>query len=205
MSELIFRSLADADIEVRADGEERIVSGIAVPWDRPTRIDSSLTESFARGAFARQMRDPLRIPFARDHLPHGGALIGRVTMLRDDTAGLYAEARISPTPAGDETIALIRDGALDSLSIGFRADQNRQLPGGVMQRLRATLSELAVVLQPAYAGAKVLALRSGEECPECGHRAGEVEPAAVAAVGGLQRLQRARVLRASMPRLPDAS
>lgn len=166
-----YRSLADlgADVQLRSGGDGRTLSGIAVPWDRPTQIRRSLRESFARDAFRSQTKDPGRIPLAREHLPLGGALIGRVTMLRNDAAGLYAEARIARTAAGDETLALLEDGALDSLSIGFREGQNRRLQDGTIERRTATMTELAVVLRPAIVESKVLALRSEDECPHCGH------------------------------------
>ena len=94
-------------------------------------------------------------------MSHGGTLIGRILDLRDDSAGLYFEARISSTPAGDETLTLLRDGALDQVSIGFRERQNRRLSDGTVERVTADLRELAVVLQGAYGdNAAVSSIRS---------------------------------------------
>lgn len=138
------------EIEVRSSGDGRTVFGIAVPYGKPQRIDSRLTEQFAHGAFAKQISAAHRVPFTRDHLSQGGSVIGKVTELRDDQAGLYFEAKISKTLAGDETLELLRDGALDQVSIGFRTGQDRKLPGGITERATATLTELAVVLNGAY-------------------------------------------------------
>lgn len=149
MTDILFRSFTP-DIEVRAGGDGRTVHGIAVPYGRAQRINSTLTEQFAPGAFNAAVRSAHRVPFARDHLPMGGTLIGRLTELRDDTAGLYFEARVAQTVAGDETLALLRDGALDQVSIGFRAKQDRRLPDGTVERVTADLRELAVVLEGAY-------------------------------------------------------
>lgn len=145
----LFRSFTP-DIEVRSGGDGRTVHGIAVPYAHPQRIDSTLTEQFARGAFRKQLESAHRVPFARDHMSHGGQLIGKITQLRDDAAGLYFEARVSPTSLGNDTLELLRDGALDQVSIGFRPGQDRRLPGGVVERVTAHLTELAVVLQGAY-------------------------------------------------------
>src|SRR5690606_31925015 len=115
-------------------------------------------------AFDHQMNAAHRIKVAREHLPLGGVLIGKVVELRNDAKGLFASMRISATPVGDETLELVRDGALTDLSIGFRERQNRRLDGGVVERVKADLFEIAVVLEGAYGDqAEVLAVRSEEE------------------------------------------
>jgi HK97 family phage prohead protease len=141
------------DLEVRSgDGTGRTVYGIAVPYNAPTRINAHLTEVFVRGAFAHQVGRPGRVKFAREHMPLGGELIGAATLLREDTHGLYGEFRIAATPKGNETLELIRAGALDELSIGFIEvpGQNRKMGNGLVERHRADLREVAVVMEGAY-------------------------------------------------------
>lgn len=145
------------DLEVRSSGDGRTVTGIAVPFNRPQRIDTRLTEQFRSGAFDQQLRAGARVPFGREHLGLGGVLIGTTVVLRNDSAGLYGEWRVSRTPAGDETLELIKDGALSQLSIGFRERQNATLPGGVTERVKAHLTEVAVVLNGAYESAAAVA------------------------------------------------
>ena len=112
-------------------------------------------------SFNHQLRAANRVHFAREHMQLGGTLIGRTMVLRDDAAGLYGEWRVSATPAGDETLELVKDGALTDLSIGFRERQNRRVPGGVLERVTADLREVAVVLQGAYGeNAMVSAVRT---------------------------------------------
>jgi len=151
------------DLEVRSaaqGGDGRTIFGIAVPWNAPQRIDDKLIEQFARGAFSHQLRAANRVRTAREHVQLGGSLIGVTTLLRDDAAGQYWEARISKTPLGDETLELVKDGALSHLSVAFRERPggNRRLPGGVVERTRADLMEVAVVMQGAYGD---LAMASG--------------------------------------------
>lgn len=138
------------DLEVRSGGDGRTIFGIVVPYDAPTRIDDKLVETFARGAFNHQLKAPSRVKLAREHVMLGGKLIGSATLLRDDSAGLYAELRASKTPDGDETLELVKDNALDQLSVAFRERQNRRLGGGVTQRVKADLFEIAVVMEGAY-------------------------------------------------------
>ena len=76
------------------------------------------------------------------------------------------QLRVAETPTGDETLALVRDGALDELSIYFRERQNRKLGGGVVARVTADLLEVAVVLEGAYGRlATVTGMRSADGAP----------------------------------------
>jgi HK97 family phage prohead protease len=168
-NELLHRTFTP-DLEVRSKGDGRTVVGIAVPYNRPQRINDHLTEEFVRGAFNHQMKAANRVSFARDHIALGGTLIGCAKMLRDDASGLYGEWRVSNTPTGNDTLELMKDGALRELSVGFRErrDGNRRA-GNVTQRVKADLFEVAVVLEGAYgAGATVSAVRAAMKVPPMG-------------------------------------
>ncbi len=162
---MLYRSFTP-DLEVRSDGDGRTIVGIAVPYGRTINVPSEgIRERFARGAFNHQLRAANRIAFARDHLPFGGTLIGAPKLLRDDAAGLYGEWRVSRTAMGDETLELVRDGALRELSVGFRERRNRTVadPGGpITERVKADASEVAVVMAGAYGrqGAVMTGVRS---------------------------------------------
>ena len=173
MTEVQFRSLAEADVEIRADGDKRTIEGIFVPYRAPTRITAELTEEFVHGAFRAQVRaldlgEHPTIPVGRGHFggpnnPLGGLLVGRVLSLRDTSEGLYGHAKISRTRDGDETLELIGDEVLRHLSIGFVPGKSQMTSEGVTQRRTALLTELAVVMAGAYGeGAKVAAIRDAE-------------------------------------------
>lgn len=200
MAETFLRSFTP-ELEVRAassGGDGRTIEGLAVPYGQRQQITPDLTEQFARGAFNHQLRAPNRVVFARDHLMLGGTLIGRAVELRDDAAGLWGAWRVSRTPAGDETLELVKDGVLDELSVGFRERQNRRESDGTITRVKADLFEVSVVLQGAYGrGATVAAVRelaadeAAAQCPTC---------AATRA-----RAERAAAILADLPALPAAS
>jgi len=168
MAEMQYRSF-HPDLSVRNGGDGRTVYGIAVPYQRAVRIDDTLVEQFARGAFNHQLREPSRVKFSREHALIGGTLIGAATLLRDDAAGLYVELKTSKTPVGEETLELVRDGALDQLSIAFRERQNRRLSGGITERVTADLREVAVVMEGAYgelaAAAGIRSARPRDDSP----------------------------------------
>lgn len=191
--ELLTRTFTP-DLEVRSGGDGRTIAGIAVPYRQPVQIDSQLREQFAPGAFRHQLKAAHRVVYVRDHLAHGGSLIGRASLLREDAAGLYFEARISRTAMGDETLELVRDGALPQVSIGFREVHQRRLPDGTVERTRADLREIASVLEGAYGDSAAVesvrhaGLDDGHVCPSCG--------------GSSLRLDEARQILASLPVLP---
>jgi HK97 family phage prohead protease len=143
------------ELELRADG--RTIAGIAMPYNSPTKV-GGYVERFLPGAFADA--DPAQIPLTtvhdRESLP-----IGRAVRLTDTQAGLEAELRVSETRLGDEALTLIRDGAATGLSVGFipvedHWDQART----IVERVKAKLVEISLVAFPAYADARVLAVRA---------------------------------------------
>lgn len=193
MAEL-YHGFVEPDLEVRSSGDGRTIYGIAVPWGKAQRIDDRLVEQFARGAFNHQLRAANRVWFSREHIKLGGTLIGTTQVLRDDPAGLYVELRASKTPLGDETVELVKDGALRQMSIMFREGQNRRLASGVIERVKADLREVAMVLQGAYGD---MALAAGVRS------AGEHQPESTGEFVTPNRDRVAQIL-ANLPRLPAA-
>jgi HK97 family phage prohead protease len=162
MDEVFLNRAHQADLEIRGDG--RTVVGIAVPFDAPTPIrdaSGSYTELFRRGAFAKTISERGdRVKFLAQH-DRRAMPLGRATLLREDAAGLYAEFRVSQTRDGDDALALIRDGALDALSIGFRPVKdvwNRDR--SMVERTEARLDEVSAVSFPAYDGALIAGVRT---------------------------------------------
>lgn len=191
MSDEHYRSFRP-DLEVRSSGDGRTICGIVVPWEAPTRIDDHLVEQFARGAFNHQLNTPMRVRLEREHVELGGTLIGAGTLMRNDTAGCYMELRASKTPIGDETLELVKDGALNQLSVAFRARQNRRLAGGITERVTADLLKVAVVMEGAY----------GELAGVTGVRTAN-GPAQLAAEEVELRRQAEEFLLGGLPDIPD--
>lgn len=181
------------DLEVRSSGDGRTICGIVVPYLAPTRINESLVEQFARGAFNHQLRSPSRVKLSREHYLLGGEIIGAGSLMRDDAAGLYMELRASKTPRGDETLELVRDGALSELSIMFRSRQDRRLAGGITERVTADMSEVAVVMQGAY----------GDLATVAGVRSADFGGGRLSSEEAELRAQAEQYLTGGLPALPD--
>ena len=156
--------------EVRASGDGRTIDVLAVPFDAPTNI-GRYVETFKRGSFSKTIADgkPERVKLFAQHEDQKALPLGAAKRLEERSDGLHGSFRISRTRAGDEVLALIEDGALDSVSIGFipvRSDwtQDRK----AVQRREVKLMEVSLVAYPAYQEAKVLALREQQEPGTCG-------------------------------------
>ncbi|NBT47608.1 MAG: HK97 family phage prohead protease [Acidimicrobiia bacterium] len=150
------------DLEIREDENGgRTIYGIAVPYDKEQRISGDTTEVFRRGAFADVIKAAHRVKLLRNH--DSKSPIGRATLLRETDEGLYAEFKVSRTREGDDALELVKDGALDQLSIGFMPIKNRKRTDGVIERLKAHLAEVSLVTFGAYGDlATVNGVRSHE-------------------------------------------
>lgn len=173
-----------ADIEIRSDGTGRTVHGILVPYNTPARVSDggpAYEEMFVPGAFARDIEarngDYRGVKFLYQH--QHDEPIGRAVELRDDASGLFGAFRVAKTSKGDEVLELLREGVLDSFSIGFRPID--PAPGDPLNinepvvRVKAGLRETSVVTFPAYAGALIAGVRAIEPTDHHGDDVAVVE------------------------------
>jgi hypothetical protein len=113
------------------------------------------------GAFAATLRQRTvqRIPMLFQHDP--SEPVGVWLELREDHRGLYARGRLIPEVArGRELLSLLRAGAIDGLSIGFRTVKGRIDPRTRVRALQAVdLWEISIVTFPLLAGARVRAVK----------------------------------------------
>ncbi|MBS9719883.1 HK97 family phage prohead protease [Tianweitania sp. BSSL-BM11] len=118
-----------------------------------------------RGAFAKSLRargaSGVRMLFQHDPAQP----IGVWTELREDERGLFVRGRLQTEVArGREILALMKAGALDGLSIGFRAVKARkEAATGFRRILEADLWEISVVTFPMLPGARIRQVKSGAQ------------------------------------------
>jgi HK97 family phage prohead protease len=155
-----------SSLHLREDGGDgRTLVGPLLPWGVEAQVVDRgrlVVETFQRGAL--DGTDPATVPLTATHPRDAGTLpIGRTLELRDEADALHGAWHVSKTSLGDEVLELARDGVPLGLSIGFA-----EVPGGSrwnaertrVTRLRAELDHVAIVRQPAYAGAGVVGVRS---------------------------------------------
>ena len=145
------RKFLDLDLErIAADGT---FSGYASLFDR-VDLGRDLVE---RGAFAKSLRTRgaagIRMLFQHDP----NEPIGAWTELREDERGLFVRGRLEAGVArAREVLSLMKSGALDGLSIGFRTVRARtERATGVRRIVEADLWEISIVTFPMQPGARV--------------------------------------------------
>ena len=115
-----------------------------------------------KGAFARALRgrktSGVRMLFQHDP----ASPIGVWDEIREDAKGLFVKGRIiSTTSKGAEVLELIRAGAIDGLSIGFRTQKSRtDRKTGIRKILEADLWEISIVTFPMLPQARVAQVKT---------------------------------------------
>ena len=112
------------------------------------------------GAFAHSLRTrgPAKVRMLYQHFAHEP--IGVWQIIREDARGLYVRGRlITDTQRGRECLALLGEGALNGLSIGFRTVRaRRDAKTGLRHLLEIELWEISVVTFPLLAQSQVTAV-----------------------------------------------
>lgn len=151
------------DIDVRDSHEGRIVFGTVVPYDTVARVNDGAgpyDEMFTYGSFARSIEQRAdKVKLFAVHNGHVKLPIGRSIGFEEQRRGLYGEFLISRTRDGDDALTLIKDGAVDSFSVGFRGIKATKRDG-VVVRTEAGIREASLVGLPAYETALVGGVRS---------------------------------------------
>lgn len=183
---IITRSFADADLAIRGDG--RTIYGLAVPFGVSTSVmdpEGTYDEQFQRGAFAQTINRGALHRVKLRMLHDKASTNGVAVELREDPAGLIAAMRVSKTQRGDEMIELVRDGAFDQFSVGFRpvktmwsdmgdvygSRADNPARSATATRTEVALQEISVVDFAAYDTALIGGVRSTSE------GASDLEPA----------------------------
>ncbi|TMI99413.1 MAG: HK97 family phage prohead protease [Alphaproteobacteria bacterium] len=119
------------------------------------------------GAFARtlKLRGVRRVPMLFQHDP--AEPVGVWLELTEDFRGLRARGKLIPEVArARELFALVRSGAVDGLSIGFRTVKGRVDPASRVRKIiDLDLWEISIVTFPLLAGARVRAVEGTVSSP----------------------------------------
>lgn len=147
--------------QAQASGD-RLITGIAVPYDDEIEYSPGWFETVARDAFNPETNGPIKLFWQHSDV------IGTVTEARNTPEGLEITARISETSLGNDVYALAKDGAIDRFSIGFipiDTDTRRRDDNGAIHAVHTAINvrEVSLVPFPAYENAKVTDVRAAQE------------------------------------------
>jgi len=147
----MIRLTADDTFVLAEDGESpRTISGIAVPWNVEATVSDGTRVRFERGSLPISGKKPKLLKY-HDSTQPVGVVTGRV----DSEKGMVFTARISATSEGNDMIELIKDQAVDSVSVGVDVIDARYDDNGTMVIAKADWVELSLVTQPAFKGATI--------------------------------------------------
>ncbi|PIY28411.1 MAG: HK97 family phage prohead protease [Comamonadaceae bacterium CG_4_10_14_3_um_filter_60_42] len=109
----------------------------------------------APGAFKRSLATKRKVKMLWQHDP--GKVIGVWEEIREDERGLFVKGRLlNDVALGREAMALMRAGAIDSMSIGYRTVEAEPEAGGRVRKLvDVDLFEVSVVTFPMNEAALV--------------------------------------------------
>ena len=138
-------------LDASADGEPtRQITGLAVPWNVKANLSGGESVIFLEGSLPEDGPMPKLLEYHDDT-----RVIGRVTERVSTSEGMMFVAKLSATRAADDALALLADGALDSVSVGAIPTKFKRLSDGTLEVSQARFVELSVVTQPAYADAQI--------------------------------------------------
>ena len=86
--------------------------------------------------------------------------IGKVLDLEEDDRGLHGDFLISRTSRGHDAYQLLKDGAIDSMSIGYIPHDDTKTIDGVRQLKAVDLLEISLVSLPMNDEARITAVKS---------------------------------------------
>jgi len=147
--------------EVRASADGLTLAGYAAVFGRPSMINErgqTFEETVAPGAFAKTINARDRIVMQFDHGQHpffGSMPLGKITALREDSHGLYVEARLTDNWFTAPIRDAIANEAVTGMSFRFSVpeggdtwDRSGSTPRRTINEVR--LYELGPVVHPAY-------------------------------------------------------
>ena len=152
-------------LDASADGEpSRQITGLAVPWNVKATLSGGESVVFLEGSLPEDGPMPKLLEYHDDT-----RVIGRVVERVSTSEGLLFVAKLSATRAADDALALLADGALDSVSVGAVPTKFKRLADGTLEVSEAKFVELSVVTVPAYESAQVYSVAASspeEEAPD---------------------------------------
>ncbi|WP_440408691.1 HK97 family phage prohead protease [Neorhizobium petrolearium] len=155
------REALDFDIRFAADDAGSFTGHAAIFDER-----NSFNEVVKRGAFARTLAEHqarnLRPPMLWSH--RTDEVIGVWTEIREDATGLAVTGKlVTETAKGKEAHALLKAGALNGLSIGFRARGAERAANGIRILTDIDLVEISLVALPSAGNARIKQVRSASD------------------------------------------
>ena len=154
----MIRLTAQNTFVLAEEGESpRSISGVAVPWNTEATVSDGTRVKFERGSLPVSGKKPKLLKYHDSEQP-----VGVVTGRLDSEEGMLFTARISATSEGNDMLELIKDEAVDSVSVGVDVIDASYDDNGTMIIKSAEWVELSLVTAPAFKGAMITEVAATE-------------------------------------------
>ena len=142
------------------DAEEGVFKGYASTYD----LDKG-GDIIVKGAFDKSLStNSAQVKILWQHKQD--TPIGKPMVMRVDERGLYVEGKISDTSRGKDAKTLMRDGVIDSMSIGFIANEVDYNSDGVRLIKELELIEFSLVTYPMNPKAQITQVKNALDVRE---------------------------------------
>jgi HK97 family phage prohead protease len=149
----------DLQFRFSATDDAGTFSGLAAVYAEPNSYGETIKPGAFRKSIAEHKRAGTRPLMLWSHNP--AEIIGVWDGIEEDAKGLKVTGRlIRETARGAETYALVRAGAVNGLSMGFRARAAERGPNGGRVLTDIDLVEISIVGLPAAAKARIKTIHS---------------------------------------------
>lgn len=151
--------LTATDSFVTAEEGENVksISGIAVPWNTEATVSDGTRVKFLPGSLPVAGKKPKLLKYHDSTQP-----VGIVTGRMDSEKGMLFTAKISNTREGADVVELIKDGAIDAVSVGVNPIDASYDENGTLVVAKGEWLELSLVTAPAFAGAQITEVAAAE-------------------------------------------
>lgn len=148
------------NLEIKAVQEDGFFSGYGavfgnVDWYNDVILHGAFQKSLQRWEEKGKMP-----PVLWNH--NDGEPIGVYTNIYEDEKGLFVEGRllIDDVPRAKSTHALLKAGAIDGLSIGYKTKKANQQTNGIRELIELDLGEISIVTMPANEESLITSVKS---------------------------------------------
>lgn len=145
-------------LELKADeADENSLTGYASIFGNVDRVGDIVVS----GAFAKSLETGRKVKMLWNHNPE--TVIGVFDEIREDEKGLFVKGRFAATDKAQEVRELVKMGAIDSMSIGYRTEVYEWTNSGERLLKEVSLYEISLVTFPANESANVISAKQYHE------------------------------------------
>lgn len=152
-------------LAIKAKHEDGVIEGMGSVFGNVDHSDDVIEP----GAFGDSLREGRAVKMLWQHDPDNP--IGVWDEVRETDEGLFVKGRVATeTQLGADTMTLLRMGAIDGLSIGYRTLDHSYDEDGTRRLKKIELWEVSVVTFPCNEQARLAAVKSLEEIDQMQER-----------------------------------